>query len=405
MDSSTQASRTDVTVQFVVKTLEEAEAMARHALEHGMNVPPEVVGALTGIRQHVFPGLTTSDSSASDGSVQKSAGISPETSSLPTGVVEGVSRLAELHQKLARLVAPAKPHCLWQLSQCRKTKTWFAWLGPVPLLRQLMGLAVLFLAGLLGLSLNQAVNSTNLSKAFLGNFGSAQLLCQSFLLCAAGLGACFAALFRAGRTVEAGTYDSRFDSSYYCRLVLGLMSGIMLAELVGPQFIDSSNSPELGAAATQAFAKPTLALLGGFSATVVHRVLERLVQAVESLVAGDAEADVEAKAAALRIRAQAELAEEKMKVAGKLTRLGTQSDVSDTTKQAMSQLVNELLGSHDTQSNSSSLVTCADPHKPVPSEPQEGSTVIVDNPNVGFAYVTPSSEEGAAQCVRTEALA
>jgi hypothetical protein len=92
---------------------------------------------------------------------------------------------------------------------------------------------------------------------------------------AAGIGAGFAALFRVNRYVANGTYDPKYESSYWVRFVLGITAGIVLSSLV-PITQDQSG-----------FTRPLLCLLGGFSASVVYRIMSRLVDTLESLVQGD----------------------------------------------------------------------------------------------------------------------
>ena len=58
------------------------------------------------------------------------------------------------------------------------------------------------------------------------------------------------------------------------RFIHGLIAGIVLPELIPVQ-------------GDQALSRPLLALLGGFSASVVYRLLSRLVDTLESLFQGD----------------------------------------------------------------------------------------------------------------------
>lgn len=103
------------------------------------------------------------------------------------------------------------------------------------------------------------------------------LLRELFLLCAAGLGACLTALYRASREVARGTYDPEFDHTFVQRVVLGMACGLILAELLP------------AGAGTSPMVLPAVAVVGGFAASVVHRILSRLVAALEALFSGDAE--------------------------------------------------------------------------------------------------------------------
>jgi hypothetical protein len=101
------------------------------------------------------------------------------------------------------------------------------------------------------------------------------LLRELFLLCAAGLGACLTALYRASREVARGTYDPEFDHTFLQRVVLGMATGLILAELLP---IGNGSSP---------LVLPAIALVGGFAASVVQRLLTRVVAALEALFSGD----------------------------------------------------------------------------------------------------------------------
>jgi hypothetical protein len=102
---------------------------------------------------------------------------------------------------------------------------------------------------------------------------------QAFLLSAAGLGACFAVLYRVRAQVLNATYSEDGNFELFLSLVLGLISGTILAQLVP---ID-----EVGKLGT--LTKPTLALVGGFSSSLVFRVLSRIVDSVEAIFAPDAD--------------------------------------------------------------------------------------------------------------------
>ena len=112
---------------------------------------------------------------------------------------------------------------------------------------------------------------------------SDELQTQAFLLCSAGLGVSFAILHRISRQVANATYDEAHNFQVTIKVVLGLASGTILAQLV------PINS--LGQLGT--LTKPTLALIGGFSSSLVFRVLTRLVESIEGLFAPDAEQQAE----------------------------------------------------------------------------------------------------------------
>ena len=67
--------------------------------------------------------------------------------------------------------------------------------------------------------------------------------------------------------------------------------------------------------------RPVLALLGGFSTTVVYRLLKQLLAALESLVKGDAEDMLETHRQLLQHDAQQVIQENRLKVIAELVTL------------------------------------------------------------------------------------
>ncbi len=107
--------------------------------------------------------------------------------------------------------------------------------------------------------------------------GLSSLINAAFLLCAASIGASFSALFRINLYIAATTYDPKHDVSYWVQYGLGLIAGVLLATMVPV----TSGS---GAVLT----RPALALVGGFSASLLYRILDRISRSIESMVVGEA---------------------------------------------------------------------------------------------------------------------
>lgn len=85
------------------------------------------------------------------------------------------------------------------------------------------------------------------------------------------------------------------------------------------------------------FGKPALAILGGFSATLVHRVLQRLVDTFESLVRGDPRSNQHTVEVTARAKLSEERAKWDMDVLSQLmnfqTKLDNNKSVEDVKKQ------------------------------------------------------------------------
>jgi hypothetical protein len=228
-----------------VQIVDACEAMVRYALASGKAVPESVVVAVQDAIQ-----------ASSDGG----------------GPARDLDRLVRAHAELVHIVAPATPRTILLLSRERESR--LAMLGPVRLVRHMLIVVIVLLAAFVLLATSPEVNHG--SGDIFTSSGMPLLLNELFLLTAGGLGAAFSSLFTASRYIKAGTYDPKHESTYWLRLILGLMAGLLLAALIPVGGADSSE-----------LSKPLLALLGGFSASVLYRILERLVQTVESLVRGE----------------------------------------------------------------------------------------------------------------------
>lgn len=290
----------------------EVRAMMRHALANGLDVPPPLMNSVAALDQ------------------------TPRTPS-DTALI---APLAALHAQLVKLVAPARPGTLRLLHAQAACQGPAAVLGPLVNLRRLTLAAFACTALFVGLSLSPLIDATAMSGDLYSLSGLRQLVAMLFLLAAAGMGSTFQALFTAQSYASKATYDPVFDGSYWVRIGLGLVAGLMLSVLVplDPQ----GNAPTIE--------KPLLALLGGFSASLVHRILQRLVDSVGSLFDGDPRALLQRDAAAAHADARQALAQSRIDVASQLVGLRdqlAQGASSEQLHRSLSQLLDQLLARGD----------------------------------------------------------
>lgn len=189
---------------------------------------------------------------------------------------QAIATLAALHGDLCEIVSPARPGTLRLLQASLQQGGLASVLGPVANVRRLTVAALVCVVCFVGLSMSPEIDG----KALVGNVyelsGLQQLLVLLFLLAAAGMGSTFQALFTAQSFVSNATYDPVYDTSYWIRIGLGLVAGLMLAVLIP---LEPQHS--------QSIERPVLALLGGFSVKLVHMILQRLVDAVGFMFEGN----------------------------------------------------------------------------------------------------------------------
>jgi hypothetical protein len=158
-----------------------------------------------------------------------------------------------------------------------------------------------------------------MAKSLLELSGFPLLMVEGFLVSAASLGACFANLQRINTVISDGTYDPRFQSTYWTRWVMGVISGVILSQIVY-NFLQAHSGGDASAGAAGAIAQPILALLGGYSVDFVHGLLKRAINTVSNFfsISTDGAADNQQRPAVAEALAQERLATERLASASEL---------------------------------------------------------------------------------------
>lgn len=130
------------------------------------------------------------------------------------------------------------------------------------------------------------INLDNLALSIYDLHGKVMWYNLLFLLASAGIGASFAALFEMRSYVTKRNFDTVYTTDYWIRFFLGLVSGLILAELIPVRQLSADTNSII-----VNMARPVLAMLGGFSVQAVYRILQRIVHTLETLVQGRAVQD------------------------------------------------------------------------------------------------------------------
>ncbi len=333
----------DVKSELFNQILNETVAMAKYAVSSGMKIPGKTLDIIdAAIFEKKVPEQISEETNkgvSSDTDVKVPKKLAVKTS---------IDNLAYAHSVLSELIAPAKPQTILLLATERAKKRLFQFLGPIPLVRQMMLAALVFLVAFILIGLSSKVNTNIDAGNILKSSGLDLLVNELFFLAAAGIGASFAALYKINRYVVEGTYDPKYISSYWIRFVLGLIAGLILAELL---------PLETGEIASASFSKPLLALIGGFSASVVFRILNRMVRAVESLVKGDISEEIKSQRMHMESVYNEKQTKDKMKYVKELMNLQTEIDESgkpEDIKNKVNSILNKFLPEGDISSGEKS---------------------------------------------------
>lgn len=275
-----------------------------------------------------------------------------------------MSEFLALHAALSEAIRPALPRAIEMLHWDAQTSRW-NWLAPVGAIRKLMLAALLFFTVFVLTTMTGFVTAKHVASPLFGLEGRWTILSMmAFYLSLAGLGACFSVLYDARKYVIEGTYDPRIGSNYAIRIALGLMAGLILAQLLSdPEFAKVGSgvagAPTADAAAAdgtqaagartegvgslQLFGKPLLALLGGFAAQFVYTALARFVSALENVFQPERSVEIALRERELRVAADEKTAKARLEQAAAATRIAARLETTDDPA-AKRGLVEELLG-------------------------------------------------------------
>ena len=279
-----------------LQLIDECDAMARHALGAGMALSAWIAEVVE--RSHAEEREIEGGGRPPSRSDPYESGEWDVTALLAPSAV-GLSELVRAHAALSRMILPATPRGILLLSRGRRYGRLQA-LGPVRLIRQMLVMVIVMLVAFVAIAISPAIHSS--SGDIFRSSGFPLLLNELFYIAAGGLGAAFYALFTAYRYIASGTYDTTYESSYWIRFILGLIAGVLMPALIPIGKGDAT--------------RPLLALLGGFSAAMLYRILERLVETVESLVQGGAKPAEMSPQAAASVPAVAELDVDRLALVG-----------------------------------------------------------------------------------------
>ncbi len=296
----------------------ECRAMAEYALSMGKTLPATVIEVID------FFELKNQDKGDKESSDHN--GVSKKKSF-------EIDHLGKAHSTLSKIVEPAIPQSIL-LIFLAKQKGILKSLGPVPLVRQLMLVAIISLLAFIAIVLSPDINDQGTS--IFNSEGLPLLINLIFLLTAAGLGSSFTALYKANRYITNLTFDPNHEASYWIRFLLGLISGLILSLVISDTAIQS-DFLEVG------IVRPLLAILGGFSADLVYTFLNRMVETVRSLFEGSKETMVETEIQKEKIKLAMRAMERERLFVGQLIKIQQEIGTETPQKEIKSKLESLLI--------------------------------------------------------------
>lgn len=321
------ASKKYKIISLEEQTLRECDVMLKHASSMGRTFSPSLISKYQNVANKV--------GELSKLKVKHDTFLSNQEIKLSLTDVE---QLHSVHNDLSSLVSPATPYTLlFMQTDSQNGLGLFRMFGSVPLVRRMFFVTFLCLGIMLGFSFLD--NATELiTNPLLSNERENILLAVLFRLSAAGIGASFYLLYKAKSYIGNNTYHPRFEETYWYEFGMGLMSGLIFST-----FFDGQNI-EIGAVAnSEAMNKILIALLGGFSTSVVYEFLTRMVNAMASVFKPDVTKVFDLEKEKLQNKFEQVIADKKQTVLSHLTDL--QADVfnGDFSKEGIGERLRDLV--------------------------------------------------------------
>ena len=224
--------------EFERDLINEIRALVAYLLQSGVKLPPELGDKIEKINQAI-------------------------------GGQVSVSELIDVYGELSDLIKPAIPRGIYSKRSDSFSKTQQS----PPIVWEMLGVSVFSLLLLILLGGSGYVTPQNIDANPLESEGFVSYMPSLYILISAALGAAFNNLNSMYSYIVAGVYDPKYVSSYWVRLVLGIVAGYIIAQLVDLD-IDGI------------YDKTLLAILGGYSVEVVIWALGRFVETLKTLIQG-----------------------------------------------------------------------------------------------------------------------
>lgn len=188
---------------------------------------------------------------------------------------KNVENLINAHNLLVKNVAPATPKSIEFTKTIRDNEKGKSIFNRLPLVRNLILLALFFLAMFILTGISPNVNNNSLDEGVLNNNGWSLLLNIGFLASISGLGVLFFLLKKVSDAIKDSTLVSEETISYVAQIILGIIAGILMSEIIS-FYSKDPNSINL-------FNKSAMALIGGFSSDALFTILQSIIDRVKSI--------------------------------------------------------------------------------------------------------------------------
>ena len=186
-----------------------------------------------------------------------------------------VDDLIDAHNLLCENIAPATPKSIEYTKKLHTKGKGKNFINQLPLVRNLILLALLFLIIFIFTGQHAEVNNDSLDLGMMANHGKNLLLNLGYLASVSGLGVLFSILKKVSGSVIKGTLVPEETMEYAAQIVLGIIAGLLMSEVIVFYTKDAE--------AINLFNKSVLALIGGFSSEAIFSILQGLIDRIKAI--------------------------------------------------------------------------------------------------------------------------
>ena len=287
------------------------ELMYDYLTETGADVPESIGNKLSTINLKTAPIIAEYNSKNENGTTNEDSEF--ELHSNIAKILEGDKEtLTEMFKDLTTRCKPASP-CT--LENTIPTSKLFIGFGPkfIRFIRDIWLISLLFLIGYiifgsLFVSESNKIISEGIKVVSESSKSNYNLLLQLLLFFSSGVGACLYALTASKRYIVARTFDNKYITHYVNRIIIGLITGFILANIIDAPSLNNLSNNNILSNITPSL----LALLGGFSAEAVIKILNRLVAMITTLVEGDTKDVIDSRELEIKSKYQAQKVKQNM---------------------------------------------------------------------------------------------
>lgn len=228
---------------------------------------------IPGISESVIHELSTEINNMIGFAVYNGIIINTEVNSLVQD--PSVDDLINAHNLLCKNIAPATPKSIEYTKKMHQEGSSKSVFNKVPLTRNLIIIALIFIAMFVCTVYSKDVNNTSLDEGILSSNGWPLLLNLGFLSSVSGLGVIFFLLKDVSTSIKRGTLVPEDSISYISQILLGVIAGLLMSEVLSLYLKDPAD--------INLFNKSILALIGGFSSDAIFSILQGVITRVKGI--------------------------------------------------------------------------------------------------------------------------